>query len=75
MSKSGNWFLVDGEKKPAQEWEREGKPDWADFVTVEVSRYKALDIIRQLAYAIQHEGVDACPINISFAGKLRPVKE
>ncbi len=68
MSCNG-WYMVDGETKPASEWERPGKPEWPDIMTVAVSRSKALELISLLARAMANES-DERPINVVFWGKL-----
>lgn len=43
------WTLVVGQQKPAEQWARPGKPEWTDFVFVEIPRWQAFGVIQNLA--------------------------
>jgi hypothetical protein len=64
-----NWTFVNREHKPEREWSREGKPEWAASLTLELSKKDALQLIAMLArLAVEAEGDDV--IGVTLHGKL-----
>lgn len=65
-------FQAGVEKDPSQ-WERPGKVEWPNLLTVEMSRRKALLCLHELSRQLMDDSITE--VSLTFAGELRDLKD
>ncbi len=60
--------MVEGKYRPAEQWAREGKPEWRDLLRIELDRRKALALIEELATLLGSR--DDKVLTLSLMGEL-----
>lgn len=49
-----DWTFHNGKTKPPEQWEREGKPEWADMIRLQLNHNQTLQLIEELARRVQN---------------------
>lgn len=65
--------FVHGVKKDPSEWSQPGKPEWPNFLDIEMDRYRALKCLEELSRQLQDSSCEV--VSLMFAGKLTDVDE
>lgn len=75
MSSKRWWFMVD-KSMPSEACSHEGKPEWRDGITLQLTRRRALAIIEGLASHLRwsNEAEDE-PIDLHLLGELERYEE
>lgn len=60
--------MIEGKHLPAEQWAREGKPEWRDYLRLQIGRRKALALIEELSGRLRRN--DDETLTLDLLGEL-----
>jgi hypothetical protein len=71
------YVLEHGKTLPPDQWEREGKPQWRSYLTVETDRFKAWDLVESIMQQLRALEADPSrgPVRLNLYGELSKLAE